>query len=338
MPEIDGLELLERFRTNPSTRDTPLIVLSGREEPLTKAHAFALGADDYLVKLPNRIEVIARIRHHSQGYIAYLRRNEVCRTLAVREQQLATEIAEAAAHVRSLLPAPIEVGPIQTDWRFDPSAKIGGDAFGYQWLDKQNFAIYLLDVSGHGVGASLLAVSVLNTLSNRTLPQTDFNDPAAVLRALNAVFSMERHGGRFFTIWYGVYNVTKRTLTFSSAGHPPGLMLNRSTTMKMRVVPLSTSGPPIGVTDELSFRNVSTTVTPRSQLLLYSDGVVELPIEGGGRLDQAAFHQFITETGAGRDLPDRILERCRCTRLHSPHTDDCSVISVEFAGTDARVP
>lgn len=76
MPEIDGLLLVRYFRANPTTREVPLIVLSSKEEPIIKAEAFALGANDYMVKLPDRLEVIARIRYHSKGYINLLERNE----------------------------------------------------------------------------------------------------------------------------------------------------------------------------------------------------------------------------------------------------------------------
>ncbi|HDZ91909.1 MAG: response regulator [Deltaproteobacteria bacterium] len=76
MPEIDGLTLVRYYRANPVTRDVPLIVLSSKEEALTKAEAFALGANDYLVKLPDRLEILARIRYHSKGYINLLERNE----------------------------------------------------------------------------------------------------------------------------------------------------------------------------------------------------------------------------------------------------------------------
>ena len=55
MPDIDGLLLVRFFRANPATRDVPLIVLSTREDPQVKAEAFALGASDYLVKLPDKI-------------------------------------------------------------------------------------------------------------------------------------------------------------------------------------------------------------------------------------------------------------------------------------------
>ena len=76
MPEIDGLTLVRYYRANPATREVPLIVLSSKEDALTKAEAFALGANDYMVKLPDRLEILARIRYHSRGYINLLERNE----------------------------------------------------------------------------------------------------------------------------------------------------------------------------------------------------------------------------------------------------------------------
>src|SRR5215471_21057789 len=68
MPGIDGLTLVSQFRANHGTKDTPIIVLSTNENPQVKGQAFALGANDYLVKLPDKIELIARIRYHSKAF------------------------------------------------------------------------------------------------------------------------------------------------------------------------------------------------------------------------------------------------------------------------------
>lgn len=86
MPQIDGLSLVSEFRRQDSTRDIPMIVLSSREEPKTKAEAFARGANDYLVKLPDKLELLARIRYHSHGYISQLERNEALQKLEVRNR------------------------------------------------------------------------------------------------------------------------------------------------------------------------------------------------------------------------------------------------------------
>ena len=89
---------------------------------------------------------------------------------------------------------------------FVPSVELGGDAFGYHWLDSDHFAIYLLDVCGHGVKAALLSISAMNVLRNQSLASTDFRSPTEVLAGLNKAFQMDRHNDMYFTMWYGVFD------------------------------------------------------------------------------------------------------------------------------------
>ncbi len=88
MPGIDGLSLVSQFRANPATRDTPIIVLSTNENPQVKGQAFAMGANDYLVKLPDKIELIARIRYHSKALVNLVQRDAAYRALRESQQQL----------------------------------------------------------------------------------------------------------------------------------------------------------------------------------------------------------------------------------------------------------
>jgi sigma-B regulation protein RsbU (phosphoserine phosphatase) len=206
MPDIDGLTLVKAFREKAETAEIPMIVLSSKEEPKVKAEAFALGANDYIVKLPDKLELLARIRYHSKGYINLLQRNEAYRALLASREVMAHDISQAAKYVQSLLPEPLKKGSIRTDWRFIPSSSLAGDTFGYHWIDEAHFALYLLDVSGHGVGPALLSVSAINTLRSQSLPDTDFLDPGQVLAALNRAFQMEQQNGLYFTIWYGVFD------------------------------------------------------------------------------------------------------------------------------------
>jgi two-component system, chemotaxis family, response regulator WspR len=81
MPNVNGLELLKQYRSLPDTANIPVIVLSTREEPKVKGVAFTLGANDYLVKLPDTIELIARIRYHSKSYISELQRDDALKEL-----------------------------------------------------------------------------------------------------------------------------------------------------------------------------------------------------------------------------------------------------------------
>src|SRR5215471_16678615 len=88
MPGIDGLTLVSQYRANPATKDIPIIVLSTNENPQVKGQAFAIGANDYLVKLPDRIELIARIRYHSKAFMNLVQRDAAYRALRESQQQL----------------------------------------------------------------------------------------------------------------------------------------------------------------------------------------------------------------------------------------------------------
>jgi two-component system chemotaxis family response regulator WspR len=88
MPGMDGLALVRRYRADPVTKDVPIIVLSTKEDPVIKRDAFTAGANDYLVKLPDRIELIARIRYHSAAYLSQMQRDEAYRALRRSQQEL----------------------------------------------------------------------------------------------------------------------------------------------------------------------------------------------------------------------------------------------------------
>ena len=331
MPEIDGLTLVKFYRADPALRDTPLIVLSTKEEPATKAEAFALGANDYLVKLPDRIELIARIRYHSQGYINLLERNEAYQALLASQKALADELAEAAAYVQSLLPAPLDQGPVRTSWQFIPSTSLGGDAFGYHWLDDDRFCLFLLDVCGHGVGAALLSISAMNVLRSQTLPNTDFGEPGAMLTALNEAFLMEKHNNMYFTIWYGVYTRSTRTLRYASAGHPPSLLINKDPAGKTTVQELGKPGMVLGGMPDTAYRTETQPVPPGSTLFLMSDGVYEITRPDETLWTFSEFTQLMAvSAGAGKPEIEELAKTVRGMHGPGPLDDDFSIVKFEF--------
>jgi signal transduction histidine kinase len=95
MPNIDGLMLVRQFRSHPATCNIPLIVLSTKDEPKIKAEAFALGINDYLVKLPDKIELIARLRYHSRAYL-----NHQAQTAAITAQAQAHKLEQTLQELR----------------------------------------------------------------------------------------------------------------------------------------------------------------------------------------------------------------------------------------------
>jgi len=329
MPEIDGLTLVRHFRADERFREVPIIVLSTKEEPAVKAEAFAIGANDYIVKLPDRLELIARVRYHSRGYVALMERNEAFTALEASRQVLANDLATAADYVRSLLPPPQERGGVRADWRFIPSADLGGDAFGYHDLDANHFAVYLLDVCGHGVGAALLSVSALNAIRSEALPHTDFHDPGAVLAALNKAFPMERQNDMFFTIWYGVFHRGTRMLRWAGGGHPPALLVAAGASSPQR---LDSDGPLIGAVDGLEFESNETEIPPGGRVFVYSDGAFEISRPDGSMWPFEEFVTALTTPSEGAESPiDALVSRVRSVAQRDDFHDDFSMVELVFA-------
>jgi serine phosphatase RsbU (regulator of sigma subunit) len=245
-----------------------------------------------------------------------------------RVEELDRDLQKASKYVFALLPEPITSGLVLADWRFVPSTQLGGDAFGYYWLDPHTFAFYLLDVSGHGAGSAMHSVTVLNVLRQRALPDVDFRNPAAVLASLNARFPMDSHGGLFFTMWYGVYDARDRTLRYASAGHHPAFLVPPE---RQASEPLGMSALMIGALGGYEYKVAQAAVPPGSTVYLFSDGVFEIVTKDKLRWELASFLPLLVEAAIpgvpeAERLHRAVMQAAESTQLE----DDFSLMAVTF--------
>jgi Stage II sporulation protein E (SpoIIE)/MalT-like TPR region len=175
-------------------------------------------------------------------------------------------------YVRDCIPMAMD-GLVSVDWRYIPASTLGGDAIGYHWLDDDHLALYLIDVTGHGLDSALLAVSVTNMIRAGALPGTDMRRPDHVLTRLNEAFRGREHGNKYFTIWYGVYQAPNRTMTWAGGGHPPAILLVSG---EPDPLVLRSESPMMGVLPELTFTAQSCAIPVDARLLIFSDGVFEI--------------------------------------------------------------
>ena len=243
------------------------------------------------------------------------------------QARLEEELNDASRYARSILPEPRTEWP-RTEWHFEPSTELGGDSFGYHRIDDEHFAIYLIDVCGHGVGAALLSAAVINVLRAGTLPRADLRDSASVLAALNNAFPMEQNNDKFFTIWHGVHNRRTGELRYSSGGHPSAILLRPGSGGETSVNMLGTPGNVvIGALADLSYAEDSTTVVPGDRLIVVSDGAYEIDDEDG-MLELADLADFVREDPDRR--PADIYEWVRSKNGEGPLPDDFSLVEVFF--------
>jgi sigma-B regulation protein RsbU (phosphoserine phosphatase) len=330
MPGMDGYEVCRRLKADEQTRDIPIIFVTAKTEVEDETLGFELGAVDYITK-PFSVPVVkARVKAHLD--LKRLRDNEAIQRAKLEAVLLTLnkELAEAAEYVKFLLPHPVTEGPLKADWRFEPSATLGGDALGYHWLDENSFAIYLVDVCGHGVGAALHSVSVLNVIRSENLQNTDFRRPDKVLEGLNSVFPMENHRGMYFTIWYGVYNRVSRLLTYASGGHPPALLIEDAPGKAAKLRELRTPNLFIGGLEGMNFDCDQVVIKAPARLYVFSDGVYEITNHHGPcwGFDELAAYLTDSAGALGRSIIDDLWGHVRQIAGAETLEDDFSVLEI----------
>ncbi|MFN9745239.1 MAG: PP2C family protein-serine/threonine phosphatase [Betaproteobacteria bacterium] len=251
----------------------------------------------------------------------------------VQSQELDRDLARASHYVQSLLPQPLTRGPVQVQWHYQPSARVGGDAFGYHHLDEHRLVLYLADVSGHGVGAAMHGVAVFNTLRQQSLPGVDFADPSQVLARLNDQYPMDGHGGMFFTIWYGVLDLRTLEIEFAAAGQHPAYVARPG---HDGLLPLVTRNLVIGAMPGMAYTKARAQLARGDRLYLFSDGVFEIVTREGLTWQIDHFLPLLGRSAAsvadgGASEAERLHHDVRGLARPGPLDDDFSLVVAQLA-------
>lgn len=321
MPRLNGLEVCRQIKSDATLSTTFFILLTSLGSVDDCVKGLDTGADDFIVKPIEHNELIARVK-------AGLRWHQLSRDLQTQKQILEAELAEAAEYVRSLLPLPM-TEPLRINSRFIPSQRLGGDCFDYYWLDPDYLAIYLLDTAGHGLGAALPSVSVLNLLRSRAIPNLNYYQPSDVLSALNNTFQMTYQNTKYFTIWYGVYNCVNRQLIYASAGHPPAILLAKKDIIQVKQ--LETSGIPVGMFPDAEYINNFCNIEEFSSLYIFSDGSYEIHLPNGTIWHIEAFIELLKDCHNFQECNlDKILNHLLMLNSKTTFDDDLSILQINF--------
>lgn len=325
MPDMDGREVLRRIKADEKLRHIPVIMISALDQLENVVECIELGAEDYLPKPFNPVLLRARIGASLER--KNLRDAEQAAFAALKESQgkLAGELADAAAYVQGVLPAPMAEGPVTTSWQYRPSSSLGGDAFGYGMARDGTFGICLLDVCGHGVGAALLSISVLNVIRSESLHGVDFSDPGEVLAGLNTAFPMEMHGEMFFTAWCGNYDPGTRIMRFAAGGHPPAIVVNPDGSTSV----LAAKGPVIGACEGARFDAQEAAIAPGARVFVFSDGAFEIQRHDGTMMTHNDLRAILARCPRGNAV-EWVIGELQALNSQPEFDDDVSLVELCF--------
>jgi sigma-B regulation protein RsbU (phosphoserine phosphatase) len=254
-----------------------------------------------------------------------------------------TRDLEAAARVQqSLLPdQEVKVPRIDLAWRYVPCQSLAGDFLNVFQLDDEHLGLYVVDVSGHGVPSSLMAVTVGRFLSPKVsdsslLVRHDGNggikvsSPADVAFKLNELFQADEFSGLYFTMLYGVLHVPTGGLRYVSAGHTPLAQVSKDGTATLHEF----SGFPIGFVPEVEFDEETLTLSEGDRLYLYSDGVPEAMNADREQFGDESMKQVLAQ-GRGESLDTTVaslLAAVEAWCVPNGPLDDVSILGLEWGG------
>jgi sigma-B regulation protein RsbU (phosphoserine phosphatase) len=318
MPGLDGYEVCRRLRQMPETAEVPIMFLSSLEEVQNKTRGFEAGANDYLTKPFEMLEVKARVRSLLKAK-AY--------SDAVKEQ-MASELRVAREIQMGMLPQ--DFAAVEQAYQIgfgavlEPAREVGGDLYGLCAVGPERLVVFVGDVSGKGIPASMFMV---RTISLAQLLARDISEPERILSRLNNELAADNPSGMFVTFLCGVFEPGSGRLVLANAGHCRPVLLPNGQEPRWAVKNLGTA---LGFEPGLEFERTELTLNAGDALILYTDGVSEAfnPQEECYGTDR-----LLADAGtfAGQSAPAMtkgLLQKVRAFAGTAPQSDDIAILAL----------
>ena len=327
MPEMDGVRFLIKVRA--LSPDTIRIMLTGHADVDAALAAVNEGHIFRFLEKPTNKKTLTNTLD------AGLHQYRLVEELKEKKKTLEEDLKAAAFIQKSFLPScQPDIEKLRINWKFQPSEYVGGDMFNVFHLDAKHIAIYMLDVSGHGVSSALAAVSVAQHLQPQAGYLLDSEtetpiSPANVLEALDKDFPIERFE-KHFTIFYAVINVKNGQVRYSSAGHLPPFVLRQDNDPMM----LHKGGTLIGLGGIVPFEEGSFQLESGDRLIAFTDGIIEYESPKG---EDFGHERLLAGALKNRhDAPDTLVGNIYDSMMQfgrgRPPQDDVTILCLQFGG------
>jgi sigma-B regulation protein RsbU (phosphoserine phosphatase) len=319
MPGMDGYEVCRRMRQMPETAEVPIMFLSSLEEVQNKTRGFEAGANDYLTKPFEMLEVKARVKSLLKAK-AY--------SDAVKEQ-IASELRICREIQMGMLPHDfsdmeerygVEFGAV-----LEPAREVGGDLYGVCAAGLDRLVVFLGDVSGKGIPASMFMV---RAISLARLLARQITEPEHILSRLNDELATDNPSGMFVTFLCAVFESKTGRLALANAGHCRPVILHDGEPPRWAVKNLGTA---LGFEPGLQFERTEFSINPGDALVLYSDGVTEA---FNPRDELYGNERLLTDAGGFSGQPAigitaGLLNNIRAFAAGAPQSDDIAILTLK---------
>lgn len=332
MPNLDGIALTHAIRELDLDHYVHIIVVTGADDSEIRDDALRAGADDFITKggstetLKARIRAATRLINHAKELAD--------RTRALKEKNdlIEADLRAAANAQRQLLPGlHDDMLGFHVASAFAPSAIVSGDMFGCFEVSEDKLGFYAVDVSGHGVRASLMSVAIGHLVTPDYFRTNGFDangepDPASLVGELNTRFSISDDDD-YFTMFCGIIDRSTGRLVYCQAGYPSPYYVNVSGNTQ----PLGDGGFPVGMLPQASYDNNEHMLSHGSALVICSDGAAEAENRAGeafGNDRVRSIARTLPTVGVDK-VPNDMLAALAEWRAGPPLEDDLTVVALE---------
>jgi sigma-B regulation protein RsbU (phosphoserine phosphatase) len=278
MPRLDGIGLCKRIREYDFPNYIYIILLTGLSGKKNILDGINAGADGFASKPVNLDEI--RIRLLAAQRVVTLENDIAEKNKALQEahDHIEKDLKAAASTQLKSLPAPLTEGSIQTSWFYKPAIYIGGDTFDYYKTQNGCFVFYSVDISGHGISAAMLSMSLQVSLGLKrglyggAITRDRLEEiPALFASNLNKRL-LDQGSDHYLTMLFGIVDMYTNKIYFVQAGHPHPYINKRSDNT---ILPLEVNGFPVGLCEGVGYETQIIQMDKGDQFIVYSDGISE---------------------------------------------------------------
>lgn len=349
MPGISGLDFCRIFRTLEREDYGYFILLTSKSDKAEVAQGLDVGADDFLTKPVAGDELLARIR-------AGERILRMQRELSAKNDLVSSTLKEISALYDSLDRDLVEARKLQQSLVKDrfkdfetaqvslllrPSGHVGGDLVGFFPINDDQFGVFSIDVSGHGVASALmtarLAAYLTGSTSDQNLAIAQSEDggqiaksPSYVAKALNTLMLEEMETDLYFTMILGHFNRKTGSFIMTQCGHPHPAIQRADGSVEY----FGGNGLPVGLIPDASFDDYEIQISKGERIILLSDGVTECPDGADGMLGEDGLVTLVENIAdlTGSAFFDTMLWDLNNFNNDKDFPDDISAILLEYSG------
>jgi len=322
LPDISGYDICRTLKNSSLYENIPVIMVTALDDKKSMLEGLQAGADEFLTKPVDSHELILRVRN-------LLKLKAIANDLDRRYHQLHRELVLATELQKSFLPqrVPVYQG-VEIEVLYKPSSFIGGDFYDFLPIDSQRLGLFICDVKGHGVASAMITATIKFQLHDL---QPFYQAPERLLAQLNRnleQFFSNTANDYFVTAFYGVLDLEQGIFCYSNAGHSDPCLCRSQEIVWLR----TQQGLPLGVLPDSLYERRQIAVASGESLLLYTDGIFELPLRHkASRSCSSLIDFFAGEDGPiGLDKINALKQEIRQYTWRSQITDDINYISINI--------